>query len=74
MKQLAIDALKHRYEGQKKSAEYVIKNYFFHPAAIGEHPDLLAEIDKALKDWDEANGKLEALENFEDDRYETLFD
>ena len=74
MKQLAIDALKHRYEGQKKSAEYVIKNYFFHPVAIGEHPDLLAEIDKALKDWDEANGKLEALENFEDDRYETLFD
>tara|TARA_R100001163_G_scaffold5377_1_gene6511 strand:- start:8344 stop:8568 length:225 start_codon:yes stop_codon:yes gene_type:complete len=74
MKQLAVDALKHRYEGQKKSAEYVIKNYFFHPAAIGEHPDLLAEIDKALKDWDEANGKLEALENFEDDRYETLFD
>jgi hypothetical protein len=74
MKQLAIDALKHRYEGQKKSAEYVIKNYFFHPAAIGEHPDLLAEIDKALKDWDEANGKLEALEKFEDDRYETLFD
>jgi hypothetical protein len=74
MKQLAIDALKHRYEGQKKSAEYVIKNYFFHPAAIGEHPDLLAEIDKALKDWDEANGKLEALENFEDDKYETLFD
>ena len=74
MKQLAVDALKHRYEGQKKSAEYVIKNYFFHPAAIGEHPDLLAEIDKALKDWDEANGKLEALENFEDDKYETLFD
>jgi 3-methyladenine DNA glycosylase/8-oxoguanine DNA glycosylase len=74
MKQLAVDALKHRYEGQKKSAEYVIKNYFSHPAAIGEHPDLLAEIDKALKDWDEANGKLEALENFEDDKYETLFD
>ena len=74
MKQLAIDALKHRYEGQKKSAEYVIKNYFFHPAAIGEHPDLLAEIDKALKDWDEANGKLEALENFEHDIYQALFD
>jgi len=73
MKQLAIDALKHRYEGQKKSAEYVIKNYFFHPAAIGEHPDLLAEIDKALKDWDEAQSKMEALEIYEDNPYPTLF-
>jgi hypothetical protein len=44
MKQLAVDALKHRYEGQKKSAEYVIKNYFSHPAAIGEHPDLIKYI------------------------------
>ena len=74
MKKLAIDALKHRYEGQKKSAEYIIKNYFYNPTAIGEHPDLLAEIDKALKEWDEADGKLEALENFEDDPYASLFD
>ena len=73
MKQLAIDALKHRYEGQKKSAEYTINNYFNNPAAIGEHPDLLAEIDKALKDWDEAQGKMEALEMYEDDTYSTLF-
>ncbi len=73
MKQLAIDALKHRYEGQKKSAEYIINNYFNNPAAIGEHPDLLAEIDKALKDWDEAQGKMEALEMYEDDTYSTLF-
>ena len=74
MKKLAIDALRHRYEAQKKSAEYVITNYFNNPAAIGEHPDLLAEIETALKDWDEANGKLEALENFEDERYQALFD
>ena len=74
MKKLAIDALRHRYEAQKKSAEYVITNYFNNPAAIGEHPDLLAEIETALKDWDEANGKLEALESFEDERYQALFD
>ena len=51
-----------------------VKNYFYNPTAIGEHPDLLAEIDKALKEWDEADGKLEALENFEDDPYASLFD
>ena len=74
MKQLAKAALRYRFEGQKKSAEYVVKNYLNNPAAIGEHPDLLAEIETALKDWDEANGKLEALENFEDERYQALFD
>ena len=67
MKQLAKDALRYRFEGQKKSAEYIVKNYLNNPAAIGEHPDL-------LKDWDEANGKLEALESFEDERYQALFD
>ena len=72
MKKLAIDALRHRYEAQKKSAEYVITNYFDNPTAIGEHPDLLAEIDKALAHWDEAQGKLEALEAHEDDRYSSM--
>ena len=74
MKQLAKDALRHRFEGQKKSAEYIVTNYFNNPTAIGEHPDLLAEIETALKDWDEANGKLEALESLEEDRYQALFD
>ena len=74
MKQLAKDALRYRFEGQKKSAEYTITNYLNNPTAIGEHPDLLAEIETALKDWDEANGKLEALESFEDERYQALFD
>ena len=74
MKQLAKDALRHRFEGQKKSAEYIVTNYFNNPTAIGEHPDLLAEIETALKDWDEANGKLEALESFEDEKYQALFD
>tara|TARA_R100001463_G_scaffold117281_1_gene172877 strand:- start:53 stop:277 length:225 start_codon:yes stop_codon:yes gene_type:complete len=74
MKNLAVEALRHRYEGQKKSAEYIIKNYFFHPAAIGEHPNLLAEIDKAFGEWSEANGKLQVLEIFKDDEYQTLFD
>lgn len=73
MKKLAIDALRHRYEAEKKGAEYIITNYFNNPAAIGEHPDLLAEIDKALENWDSAQGKLEALEAH-DDTYKSLFD
>ena len=74
MKQLAIDALRHRYEAQKKSAKYTLTTYFQNPAAIGEHPDLLAEMDKALGSWEEANSKLEALDDITDDRYPSLFD
>jgi hypothetical protein len=74
MKQLAIDALRHRYEAQKKSATYTLTNYLENPTAIGEHPDLLAEMDKALGDWEEANSKLEALDDLTDDRYPSLFD
>ena len=74
MKQLAIDALRHRYEAQKKSAKYTLTNYLQNPAAIGEHPDLLAEMDKALGSWEEANSRLEALDDITDDRYPSLFD
>ena len=74
MKQLAIDALRYRYEAQKKSAKYTLTNYFQNPAAIGEHPDLLAEMDKALGSWEEANSRLEALDDITDDRYPSLFD
>ena len=47
---------------------------YVNPAAIGEHPDLLAEMDKALGSWEEANSRLEALDDITDDRYPSLFD
>ena len=74
MKQLAIDALRHRCEAQKKSATYTLTNYLENPAAIGEHPDLLEEMDKAIGSWEEANSKLEALDEIEDSGYPSLFD
>ena len=74
MKQLAIDALRHRYEAQKKSATYTLTNYLENPTAIGEHPDLLKEMDKAIGSWEEANRKLEALDEIEDSGYPSLFD
>ena len=74
MKQLAIDALRYRYEAQKKSAKYTLTNYFLNPAAIGEHPDLLEEMDKAIGSWEEASSKLQALDDITDERYPSLFD
>ena len=62
MKKLAVEALRHKYKAQQKSAEYVFKNYTINPAAIGEHPDLLEEMDEAVQSWADARDKLESLE------------
>lgn len=62
MKRLAFDALRHKYEAQKKNALFIYKNYVTNPAAIGEHPDLLEEMDKAVQMWEAANSRLEALD------------
>lgn len=61
MKKLAIDALKHQYKAQMKNAEYTLENYLSNPAAIGEHPDLLKEMDTAIERWVAANEKLAAV-------------
>ena len=61
MKKLAIDALKHQYTAQMKNAEYTLENYLSNPTAIGEHPNLLAEMDTALESWVSANDKLAAI-------------
>ena len=49
MKRLAYEALKHKYEAQQKDALFVYANYTNNPAGIGEHPDLLEEMDKAVQ-------------------------
>jgi len=62
MKRLAYEALKHKYEAQKKDAIFVYANYTNNPVAIGEHPQLLEEMDKAVASWADAEDKLDALE------------
>ena len=61
MKQLAIDALVFQYKSQKKHAEHVLENYLNNPIGVGEHPDLIKEMDTAVEQWEPANGKLETL-------------
>jgi hypothetical protein len=65
MKRLAYEALKHKYEAQKKDALFVYTNYTKNPAAIGEHPDLLEEMDKAVISWADAQDKRDALEDLD---------
>ncbi len=45
MKRLAFDALRHKYEAQKKNALFIYKNYVTNRAAIGEQADLHNETD-----------------------------
>tara|TARA_A100000172_G_scaffold21415_1_gene12172 strand:+ start:1186 stop:1386 length:201 start_codon:yes stop_codon:yes gene_type:complete len=66
MKQLAIDALTYRYKAQQRDAQFVFINYITNPVAIGEHPQLLDEMDAALEKWASARDKLEALETLLD--------
>lgn len=61
MIKLAVDALAHKYRAEMLDAEYTFKNYLVNPAAIGEHPQLLEEMDKALDKWATAKDKLDAL-------------
>ncbi len=58
---LAFDALAFKYRADMLDAEYTFKNYLVNPAAIGEHPQLLEEMDKALDKWAAAKDKLDAL-------------
>ena len=57
MRQLAIDALRHKYEAQKKNAEYTYKHCTID----------LEKLDAALASWVDANQKLDALHDIEDD-------
>ena len=58
----------------RKKVQNILTNYFQNPAAIGEHPDLLEEMDKAIGSWEEANSKLQALDDITNEGYPSLFD
>ena len=57
MRTLAIDALRHRYEAQKKNAEYTFKHCTTD----------LGRLDAALAEWIDADQKIDALSDIEDD-------
>ena len=57
-----FQAAKARYQAQIVEAIATLEIYFTNAVAIGEHPDLLAEVDKYLDMLEDAQGKLNALE------------
>ena len=56
-----FQAAKARYQAQIVEAIATLEIYFTNAVAIGEHPDLLAEVDKYVERLESASGKLGAL-------------
>ena len=50
-----------KYKAEISEALATLDIYFNNPVGIGEHPDLLAEIDKYIEKLETATGKLEAI-------------
>ncbi len=60
---LKYEALKKRYEADIAEAVATLEVYFNNSAGIGEHPQILDEMDKQLEKIATAKDKLEALQN-----------
>jgi len=56
-----IEALQAKYMASKLEAVANLKNYVENPAGIGEHPNIVEECDKLVKQIASANEGLETL-------------
>lgn len=63
---LKVDALATRYLADKAEALSNIENYIRNSAGIGEHPNIIEELDKLVDQWATANDKYEALKQIMD--------
>jgi hypothetical protein len=61
MSELKLKALKARYEAQRLEALATLEVYMENSAGIGEHPQIIEEIDNLVKKVDEAEGLLKTL-------------
>ncbi len=61
MNGLLLDALYAKYHAQKAEAVAKLDVYLNNSVGIGEHPDLVSEIDKFIEKFADAQGKLDSL-------------
>lgn len=64
MRDVIIDALKAKYEGQIQEALCNVEIYLNYPTGIGEHPEILEAIDTQLSKMTEAQEKKDILNIF----------
>ena len=68
MKKAILDALEAKYDAQIAEADATIKIYLENSVGIGEHPQLIEEVDKQLQKIADAQEKLEILKDFQPER------
>ena len=61
-----LKAATSKYEAQRDEAKAHLHILFQNSVGIGEHTDILAEIDKWVKSLSDANENLETLSDFDD--------
>ena len=66
IRSLILDALEKKYESDIAKADATIKVYLENPVGIGEHPQIVDEVDKQISSICKAKEKLEELKNFKD--------
>ena len=59
--QLLLQAVETHFIAKKSKAIANLNNYLQHPAAIGEHPDLVEETIKLFEDVSHADGVLSTI-------------
>jgi len=62
---LKIEALKAKYTAQRLEALATLEVYIKNSVGIGEHPQIIEEMDKLVKSIAEANDCLETLNELE---------
>ena len=66
IRSLILDALEKKYESDISKADATIKVYLENPVGIGEHPQIVDEVDKQISSICKAKEMLEELKNFKD--------
>lgn len=62
MKNFIYDALYKKYESQASEALATLEIYFNNPAGIGEHPNIIEEMDIQMRKLSEAQDLMEKIE------------
>ena len=63
-RELIIDALEKKYEAQMAQAEANIKVFMENPVGVGEHPKIVQEVEKLLKEIKDSKEMLDELKNW----------
>ena len=63
-KEVMVDALEKKYEAQMRLAEANIKVFMENPVGVGEHPNIVQEVEKLLKEIKDAKEMLDELKNW----------